>query len=37
MHVIIIKNGHEFEREQGGVYRRVCGEKREGKNNGIIL
>jgi hypothetical protein len=32
MHIIMVnkERGHEFEREQGGVYESVCKEEREG-------
>lgn len=39
-HVIISKKkkgGRKFEREKGGVYGRVCMEKREGENCIIII
>ena len=33
----IKRSGHEFEREQGGVYAKVCRKERKGRNNVIIL
>lgn len=33
----LIKSDHEFEKEQGGVYEKVWREKKEEKNNVIIL
>ena len=29
---LVIKRGHEFEREKGGIYGRVWREEREGRN-----
>lgn len=37
IHTMTMKKGNEFEREQGGVYGRICREGREGENAVIIV